>query len=75
MIDPESVKFPKDEKPQIIYRDTAGAIRFIVTRKGGDGEFSLYEAQNDKLLRLGKSISPEKLEDKFDIVERLCLCE
>lgn len=68
----DSVKFSKDEKPQIIYRNSSEAISFVMTRKGANGEFFLYEMQGDKLVKLGKSPSPEKLEEKFNIAERLC---
>lgn len=68
----EQMKYPKGERVWVEYLDTQHNLRFIVTSKDNDrGFYFLYELDDGKFNKLGKSRSPKELEDKFEISKKL----
>ncbi len=64
-------KIPKDERVWVSYYSTGGETRFVITSKPSRETYFLYEISGDFAKKLGKSISPAELAEKFGVMKKL----
>lgn len=65
------MKYPKGEIVWVSYYSTTGELKFIITSKQTRDFYYLYEVTDGEFKKLGKASSPIKLEEKFNLKERL----
>lgn len=64
-------KIPKDERVWVSYNSAGGTTRFVITSKPSREMYFLYEITGECAKKLGKSISPAELVEKFDVMKKL----
>lgn len=64
-------KLPKDESVWVSYRNRKGDPVFLVTSKPSRDTYFLYEIVKGVPTRLGKSVSPEELVEKHNVLGRI----
>ena len=62
---------PKNERQWLSYYDKLGVKRFVMTSSASREFYYLYEVSNGNFTKLGKDRSPSKLEERFDVDEKL----
>lgn len=60
-----TVRCPKDEIIWVSYLDNKGNIEYIITSKKVRDFYFLYQVEDKKLNKLGKSKNPIELETRF----------
>lgn len=64
-------KIPKDERVWVSYNSPGGKTRFVITSKPAREKYLLYEISDDMAKKLGMSISPGELVEKYDVMKKL----
>lgn len=65
------IKYPQSEIVWQSYYNVSGELQFIITSKHIRDTYYLYELKNNKFVKLGKAKTPIKLEETYDIKNRI----
>lgn len=73
LIEVESLmkKIHPGETAIVRYRDINGSDIYIMARRDDGGTFFLYEVNEGNVRKIGKASSPDKLEEKFCIINEM----
>lgn len=74
MTDTKKLIYPKGERVWTGYYNRNQELMFILTSKESREFYYLYELVDGVFRKLGKSRSPQELEDKFNIMNRIHGC-
>lgn len=66
-----SYHIPSGESICVTYLDRSGNEIFLITTKAVTNLFYLYQINDSGLTKLGKDLSPLKLEEKFGVIDRI----
>lgn len=58
-------KIPSTEIEMVLITSDSGKQYLITKRRGTENAFSIFTAENDKTVRLGRDSSPLELERKY----------